>query len=291
MHWKTYAREIALLEPFIPPDPLRGREERKEAVSRALGFLLAEPGWESTRRRYAGSLPADYQSRRALLRDLLVLRPELPLDDSWLLPVEALLQAELGDRGVTEAGTLPEFEPGLCLWRGDVTLLKAGAIVNAANSWLLGCRIPGHACIDNAIHCGAGPRLRDDCARIIAVRGGAEPTGAAKITRGYCLPASFVLHTVGPIVGGGRPGPEQEAELAACYRSCLEIAGEIPVIRSLAFCCISTGVFGYPKDLAARAALDCVRAWLKANPGRLDRVVFNVFGAEDERIYRDLAAV
>ena len=172
----------------------------------------------------------------------------------------------------------------LFLWRGDITTLAVDAIVNAANTDLLGCFRPGHTCIDNAIHSVAGPRLREDCRRIIVHQGHREPTGAAKLTRGYYLPSRFVLHTVGPIVPDGRPTDEQRAELARCYEECLNVAVDVG-LRSIAFCAISTGVFGYPKDEAATVAMATVRVWLARHPDALDHVVFDVFSAADEAAY------
>jgi O-acetyl-ADP-ribose deacetylase (regulator of RNase III) len=163
-------------------------------------------------------------------------------------------------------------------------------IVNAANAELLGCFRPGHACIDNAIHAGAGPRLREDCARIIALQGHHEPTGYAKATRAYNLPSRYVLHTVGPIANGSVDNQHQY-DLECCYRACLDVAAELQTVRSLAFCGISTGVFGYPKRPAAATAIRTVTAWLKTHPGALDLVVFNVFGDDDRRIYEDALGV
>jgi O-acetyl-ADP-ribose deacetylase (regulator of RNase III) len=157
-------------------------------------------------------------------------------------------------------------------------------IVNAANSALLGCFRPLHTCIDNAIHCGAGPRLRDDCATIMALQGHAEPTGHAKVTRGHNLPARYVFHTVGPIANGVHDRTNARA-LARCYHACLESARELGDVRTIAFCGISTGVFGYPKVPACRIALRAVAQWLQANPYILDLIIFNVFSAEDEAIY------
>jgi len=159
--------------------------------------------------------------------------------------------------------------------------------VNAANEQLLGCFQPFHACIDNAIHAAAGPRLREDCARLMAAQGHPEPTGVAKATRGYNLPARYVLHTVGPIVERTL-GPQHEEALAASYCACLDLAVAIGDVRTVVFCCISTGVFGFPKRPAARIALRTVGGWLRDRAGALDRVVFNVFGDEDRQVYAAL---
>jgi O-acetyl-ADP-ribose deacetylase (regulator of RNase III) len=171
------------------------------------------------------------------------------------------------------------------LWRGDITTLEVGAIVNAANADLLGCFRPDHRCIDNAIHSAAGPRLREDCHVIMSRQRHPERTGTAKATRAYFLPARFVLHTVGPIVGAAAPTETHRVLLASCYEACLAAAVEIGA-RSLAFCAISTGVFGYPKQEAANEAIRSVTTWLEGHPGRLDAVIFNVFTEDDEEAYR-----
>lgn len=172
------------------------------------------------------------------------------------------------------------------IWQGDITTLAADAIVNAANAGLRGCSIPNHPCIDWAINNAAGPEVIEDCQRIISAQGGPERTGDAKITRGYRLPAKYVLHTVGPIVHGGL-SDEHETALASCYRSCLDLVAEVGDIKTVAFCAISTGVFGFPKSEAARIALTTVRDWIDTHPGAVDRVIFNVFSDADLEIYFD----
>ncbi|WP_308403341.1 macro domain-containing protein [Streptomyces sp. BV286] len=163
-------------------------------------------------------------------------------------------------------------------------------MVNAANSHLLGCFRPQHLCIDNALHSVAGPHLREDCHTIFTTQGAPEPTGTAKITRGYHLPARHVLHTVGPVVQG-RPHAHDAQALASSYRACLDLAAEVETIRTLAFCAVSTGVFGHPKEEAAPVALRTVDAWIAAHPGRFDRVVFTVFEDDDELAYQHALGV
>ena len=178
------------------------------------------------------------------------------------------------------------------LWKGDITTLQVDAIVNAANEQLLGCFLPFHKCIDNAIHSAAGPRLREACYKLMRHQGHAEKTGGAKITPGYFLPAKYVLHTVGPIVGWQQPTPLQEEQLAACYTNCLDVAAANGDIESIAFCCISTGVFGYPPELAVKVALRTVFSWLAANPhSTVQKVIFNVFSDADYQIYQKELAV
>ncbi|WP_336249734.1 macro domain-containing protein [Stomatohabitans albus] len=174
--------------------------------------------------------------------------------------------------------------PSTSLWQGDITTLAADAIVNAANAGLRGCSIPNHPCIDWAITQRAGHQIIADCQRIIQRQGHPEVAGQAKITRGYNLPSRFVLHTVGPIVRGELT-PAHEDALASCYWACLELAAEVGYIRHVAFCAISTGVFGYPKREAAVVALQTVNEWLQTHQGVMDRVIFNVFSHDDRRVY------
>lgn len=179
--------------------------------------------------------------------------------------------------------------PHAFLWRGDITRLEVDAIVNAANSQILGCWVPGHYCIDNAIHTFAGVELREQCADLMQAQGHEEPTGTAKVTDAFNLPARYVVHTVGPIVQGA-PSKLQHAQLASCYTSCLE-AARAHSCRSIAFCCISTGVFGYPQREAAQLAIDTVARWLTAHEEAGIDVVFDVFGADDEALYRELLGI
>ena len=227
------------------------------------------------------------EGARWLLRALMNIRPPLPLDPEFLRLQDRLLSAEAAERGAVDVMTLPEVpgRPGVALWQGDITRLRADAIVNAANSALLGCFHPCHGCIDNAIHSAAGLQLREKCRRIMAEQGRPEPNGRARLTEGYNLPARYVLHTVGPIVRGRVTG-ENRRELASCYRACLELAAEHG-LHSVAFCCISTGEFRFPNREAAGIAVDTVTGFLRRNTS-IQRVIFNVFQELDERIYRSL---
>lgn len=193
------------------------------------------------------------------------------------------------EKGITDASSLlgSRLDPRLSLWQGDITTLAADAIVNAANSAMLGCFSPLHGCIDNIIHTMAGVELREKCYQIMKAQGAEEPTGRAKITPGYNLPAKYVLHTVGPIVGW-RVTAEDKRLLASSYTSCLDLANENK-LSSVAFCCISTGVFHFPQDKAAEIAVRTVREWLGAHPdGSVRKVVFNVFKGSDLEIYLSL---
>ena len=238
-------------------------------------------------REQADAFPEDEFSRRKLLRSLMNVRPPMPLDKEFLKVQDALLSAEREEKGVVEVAGLPERpgRPGIVLWQGDITRLRADAIVDADNNRLLGGFVPCHGCIDNAIHSAAGLQLRDECHQLMERQGHPEPTGRAKLTKGYNLPARYVLHTVGPIIQSRVTRQDREL-LASCYRSCLELAAERG-LRSVAFCCISTGEFHFPNELAAQIAIQTVREWQQKNPDKI-KVIFNVFKDNDYEIYNRL---
>ena len=242
--------------------------------------LLAEDA------RYQGIvIPKDTRGQKDLLRALMNVRPPMPIGQDFLAAQDEYLREELNRRGVTDVAELTPIQPGLYLWRGDITTLGCDAIVNAANSGMTGCYVPCHSCIDNCIHTCAGVQLRQECAAVMREQGREEETGKAKITGAYNLPCKYVLHTVGPIVGG--PLTEQDEELlASCYRSCLELA-ERHGVKSLAFCCISTGEFHFPNDRAAEIAVKTVRAYRTANQSDI-KVIFNVFKDVDYELYQKL---
>ena len=250
------------------------QEERRRWL---IDYLLAE----RTDLNGVG-VPSDAEGQRELLRALLNVRMPEPVDEEFLRVQDSYLQERARERGIVR---LALDEP-ISLWRGDITTLAVDAIVNAANSQMLGCFVPGHHCIDNAIHTFAGVQLRLACAQLMRAQGHEEPTGAAKVTPGFNLPAKHVIHTVGPIVYGAAPTPRDELNLRSAYRSCLRAAEEANC-ASIAFCCISTGVFHYPNEAAARVAIEEVRSHLEATGSNL-RVIFNVFLERDERIYREL---
>jgi O-acetyl-ADP-ribose deacetylase (regulator of RNase III) len=221
-----------------------------------------------------------------LFRRLVNEREPQPASDEFLRVQDSLLQALIYEKGITDIASLSPTRRNIYLWRGDITTLKVGAIVNAANNALLGCFIPNHTCIDNAIHTFAGIQLRLECAQIMARQGYAEPTGGAKITRAYNLPSDYILHTVGPIVCG-EVSAKDEQLLASCYRACLELAA-MNKIESIAFCCISTGVFRYPNKRAAEIAVKTIESLIY---GHSIKVVFNVFTEKDYDIYSELLAI
>lgn len=238
-------------------------------------------------------VPEGADDQWALLRGLMNVRPPAPVAAEVLGVQDAYLAERLHERGgAVDAAGLPPFDAvdpvlsRMTLWRDDITRLAADAIVNAANDQMLGCFVPGHHCIDNAIHTYAGMQLRLDCARLMAAQGHAEPTGQAKVTLAYNLPSGLVFHTVGPIARGGRPTPRDEELLSSCYRACIEEATRRG-LSTLAFCCISTGVFGFPQEEAARIAVRTVLDHLANNDLRL-KVIFDVFLPTDQRIYQEL---
>lgn len=212
-------------------------------------------------------------------------RPAKAISPEFLTVQDAYLRQALAEDGITRVEDLTPVDGDLYLWQGDMTRLACGAIVNAANGGMAGCYVPNHACIDNCIHTFAGVQLRLDCAELMARQGHEEPAGQAKITRAYNLPCDYVLHTVGPIVTG-RVTPEDKRLLASCYRMCLELA-EAHGVKSIAFCCISTGVFHFPNDRAAQIAVRTVRQY-KAETNSEMKVIFNVFKDLDRELYARL---
>lgn len=243
-------------------------------------FLIAALLREDARYKSFG-IPEDYDGQRRLLRSLMNVRHPKAVSPEFLEVQDAYLQTVNAEKGITDIADLTPIEDGIYLWQGDITTLKCGAIVNAANSGMTGCYVPCHACIDNCIHTFAGIQLRLECAELMEQQGHEEPTGTAKLTKAYNLPCDYVLHTVGPIISG-RVRREDEELLASCYRSCLELAKENG-IKSVAFCCISTGVFCFPTQRAAEIAVETVRKYR----GDIE-VIFNVFKTEDHNIYRKL---
>ena len=253
---------------------------QNERLDYLLRYLLAE------HKEYANiRVPDDLLEKRNLLRSLMNVRPPVPASAEFLAVQDAYFQERLSERGITRLEDLTPVRPGVYLWQGDITTLTADAIVNAANSQMLGCFVPCHGCIDNAIHSAAGLQLRDECNRIMEQQGRPEPTGQAKLTGGYNLPARYVLHTVGPIIHG-HVTPRDREQLASCYRSCLKLASEHE-LQSVAFCCISTGEFHFPNQEAARIAVQTVKEFLQA-PTTVRKVIFNVFKDIDAKIYTDL---
>ena len=241
-------------------------------------YLLSESGERI-------GIPTDEYNQKRLLRSLFNIRMPKDTSAEFLKIQDAYLQEENRRKGITDLADLEPVQDGIYLWQGDITTLKCGAVVNAANSQMLGCFNPCHGCIDNAIHTFAGIQLRRDCNEIMHEQGHDEPTGQAKITPAYNLPCRYIIHTVGPIVSGKLN--EQHCELLkSCYLSCLKLAEENGV-DSIAFCCISTGVFGFPQREAAQIAVETVKEYKEENRSNI-KVIFNVFKDDDLSIYRNI---
>lgn len=231
------------------------------------------------------NLPSDTAGQKRLLRSLMNVRLPRGIDDEFAQIQDAYLQQVNAERGAVTLDGLDERQQDLYLWQGDITRLKVGAVVNAANSGMTGCYQPCHNCIDNCIHTYAGIQLRNYCSELMRRQGHEEQTGQAKLTPAFNLPCDYVIHTVGPIVQG-RLTRRHEQLLASCYESCLRIADENGV-ASIAFCCISTGVFMFPNERAAQIAVQTVKDY-KIRTNSKIKVIFNVFKENDRQIYEQL---
>ncbi|MDO5422490.1 MAG: protein-ADP-ribose hydrolase [Eubacteriales bacterium] len=253
------------------------QNERRQYL---LKFLLQES------KKYNGiKIPTGASEQKILLRGLMNIRMPQPADPKFLAIQDQYLQEETKEKGIVDLCKLTPIQKGIYLWKGDITTLRCDAIVNAANSSMCGCFVPNHACIDNAIHTYAGIQLRLACADLMEKQGHEEPTGTAKITPAFNLPCKYILHTVGPIIEN-RVTDQDRRLLQCCYRSCLELA-EKNNIKSIAFCCISTGMFHFPNEEAARIAASTVMQYRSETGSRME-VIFNVFKDVDEQIYRRL---
>ena len=239
-------------------------------------------------------IPNEYIEKRKLLRALMNTQTPVQLSDEFYEIQDKILSEEtqnkdlVRDRDIEPISPNPdEIDSKIALWQGDITCLQADAIVNAANSQMLGCFIPLHNCIDNQIHSAAGFQLRMDCYKIMQEQGHEEANGMAKITSAYNLPSKYVIHTVGPAIAYGQePNNREVAELENCYKSCLKLADKYD-LKSMAFCSISTGVFNFPKDQASKLAIETVREYLRNNPNtNLEKIIFNTFSDDATRIYR-----
>ena len=254
---------------------------REEQLDYLINYLIDE-------RDELIDIPENYQDKRNLLRALMNIRMPCEVSDEFLKIQDDFLTAETLSKDLTSADDIEDVNGKIMLWQGDIVTLKVDAIVNAANSKLLGCFIPMHNCIDNVIHSAAGLQLRQDCDEIMQVQGHDEATGKAKITKAYNLPSKYVIHTVGPAIPQGKKPSKKDCDaLKGCYQSCLEIASEYK-LKSLAFCGISTGVFNFPQDLAAQIATKTVEEYLKSNETTLKHVIFNVFSQESYLTYKKL---
>lgn len=236
--------------------------------------------------------PRDTVGKRRMLRSLMNIRSPRHIDDLVLRIQDEYLKGVRKEQGIVEVSDIPSLNGVMSIWQGDITRLSVDAIVNAANSQMLGCFIPMHTCIDNCIHTYAGIQLREECNRqmnqLRAKHGSdyEQPTAIPMLTEGYNLPAKKVIHVVGPIVQFALT-PELEQDLANCYINTLNMCLENN-LKTVAFCCISTGVFRFPNKRAAEIATETVRHWLFEHPGAMERVIFNVFKDEDREYYERL---
>lgn len=244
-----------------------------ERLTYLVNYLIEEGNYDF-------SVPQTREELFQLYRTLVNVREAKPITKEFIDIQDIMLKEENNKKGIV---TFNHSEK-LVLWKGDITRLKLDGIVNAANNQMEGCFVPGHHCIDNSIHTYAGVQLRYDCHQMMKNQGFLEPTGQAKITKAYNLPCQYIIHTVGPIVRG-MVRREDEQLLASCYESCLQLA-ESYQLKSIAFCCISTGIFNFPQKRAAQIAVETVKEYLKDSS--IEQVVFNVFKEEDEKIYSDL---
>lgn len=255
------------------------QDERREYL---INYLLKEELRFGRRK-----IPTGKQEQENLLRSLMNVRTPKTIGENFLKIQDEYLAERNIERGITDIADLTpvESDARLFIWQGDITTLKCDAIVNACNSQMLGCFSPMHACIDNFIHTYAGIELRLKMQEIMLAQGHEEETGKAKITSGYNLPAKYILHTVGPIIQWSVTREDEEL-LASCYRECLKLAADTGV-QSVAFCCLSTGVFRFPQRRAAEIATDTVKQYL-AKDNRIKKVIFNVFKDEDLEIYSSI---
>lgn len=251
------------------------QKDRREYL---IGYLLNEnEAYKSVR------IPSGDEEQKTLLRALLNVRMPYPASNEFLNIQNEYLKERISENGITDFKKLTPTANGIYLWQGDITTLKCDAIVNAANKKLLGCFCPNHKCIDNAIHTFSGIQLRQKCNEIMMRQGHDEETGRAKITPAYNLPSKYVIHTVGPIVGGTLTKRDCDL-LKACYLSCLELADKSGA-ESIAFCCIATGEFCFPNDKAAEIAVSTVEEYKEKTNSKIE-VIFNVFKDKDREIYR-----
>ena len=238
------------------------------------------------------NIPDNREEKRRILRSLMNIRMPKEMSPEILKVQDEYLSERAVEKGVVDLSDIPMIRDGLSIWQGDITRLSVDAIVNAANSQMLGCFVPMHTCIDNCIHTFSGVQLRAECNRQmneLRIRYGRDyeqPTAVPMLTDAYNLPAKKVVHIVGPIVQC-KLTPELEKDLENCYKNTLDMCADNE-LKSVAFCCISTGVFHFPNRRAAEIAVSTVKEWLNSNPGKVERVIFNVFKDEDKAIYEKL---
>lgn len=225
-----------------------------------------------------------YWNKDQQIRALMNITMPYDLSKEFYTKQDEYLQGLLKTKRVTDVLGLP-FHNQIAVYRGDITLLKADAIMNACNSQMLGCFVPLHGCIDNAIHSAAGLEVRRDLLQVMKKQGKEEPNGQVKVTLGYNLPSKYIFHTVGPIVEGGFVTSGNRKDLENCYLSCLRKADAMG-LKTLIFCSISTGIYGYPIKKAAEVAVKTTEKYMQETGSEL-LIVFDVFSERDEEIYEN----
>lgn len=265
-------------------DKLRTQEER-------LNYLLEEFKADSDNYKEI-AIPDSIGEKQALLRSLMNIRMPKKMSDQVIRVQDDYLAGRAQEKGIVRLADIPVAKDNLSIWQGDITRLEVDAIVNAANSMMLGCFLPMHTCIDNQIHTFAGIQLRQECnEKMDQLRARYGPdyeqaTAIPMLTDAYNLPARKVIHIVGPIVAN-KLTLELEKNLEDCYTNTLDMCLENG-LKSVAFCCISTGVFHFPNKRAAEIAVNTVGKWSLKHPNSMDRIVFNVFKDEDKKYYEEL---
>lgn len=267
------------LTPYPRPALVTSEEEKMERCDRILKFLLRERGM-------IAAFSSTYDRKRRVIREYMNTRNPLPVPPDILADQDALFWTESVERGIVRTDDIPEIKYNIAHWQGDITRLDADAVVNAGNTSLLGCFLPGHNCIDNVIHSAAGMQLRADCARLISMQGHEEEIGDAKLTRAYNLPSKYVIHTVGPRVGRELTD-EQRSQLRSSYYSILDLAAEAGC-RNVAVCCVSTGVFNFPREEAAEIAAGAAVNWKLRHPENKMKIVFDTFLDADAKVYENI---
>ena len=276
--FEEYRREFDLT-PYPCPALVESEEEKMDRCDRILKFLLRERGM-------IAAFSSTYQRKRGVIREYMNTRNPLPVPFDVLADQDALFWTESVERGIVQADYITEIKYNIAHWQGDITRLQADAIVNAGNTSLLGCFLPGHNCIDNVIHSAAGMQLRADCARLIALQGHEEEIGDAKLTRAYNLPAKYVIHTVGPRVGR-EVTAEQRSQLRSSYNSVFDLAEEAGC-KHVAVCCVSTGVFNFPREEAAEIAAGAAVNWKLRHKDSEMKIIFDTFLDADAKVYENI---
>lgn len=267
---------IALLKRLKEDDNMNQSEKRQYLIRR---LLEEQPEYVNIQ------IPTGTSEQKQLLRSLMNIRMPAAIDREFISIQDDYLQQVNADKGIVTLDDMTKVQPDIYIWKGDITRLKVSAIVNAANSGMTGCYQPCHSCIDNCIHTYAGIQLRNYCNNLMIKQGYEEPTGRAEITPAFNLLCDYIIHTVGPIVKG-KLTTKHELQLKSCYDACLKIADD-NAVNSIAFCCISTGVFGFPNKRASEIAVQTVKEYKKETDSEI-KVVFNVFKEEDKQLYEQL---